>query len=65
MRPRPGTRVGMGHRAKHLQVVLAIMLAVVRLLIPSTALPDWLWLAGIVVIALLARLQWAYYKKHL
>jgi len=53
------------HRAKHLQLVLAIMLAVARLLIPSPALPDWLWMAGVAVIALLARLQWAYYKKHL
>ena len=53
------------HRAKHLQVVLLVMSAGVGLLVPASIDPRYIWLPGAVAVATLARLQWAYYKKHL
>ena len=53
------------HRAKHLQVVLLAMGGAVSLLLPVSIDPRWIWVPGIAVLAILARLQWSYYKKHL
>ncbi|MBL8529549.1 MAG: DUF4400 domain-containing protein [Burkholderiales bacterium] len=52
------------HRAKHLQVVVATGGAV-SLLLPASVDPRWIWMPGVVVLAVLARLQWSFYKKHL
>ena len=53
------------HRAKHLQLVLGVVLVAACLLTSTTNAPYWPWQAGIAFLAALARLQWAYYKKHL
>ena len=53
------------HRAKHLQVMLLTMCGAISLLLPLSIDPRWLWAPGIVVLAILVRFQWAYYKKHL
>lgn len=53
------------HRAKHFQVMLLTTCGAVSLLLPLSIDPRWLWGPGFVVFAILARLQWAYYKKHL
>ena len=53
------------HRAKHLQLVLAVLFIVACLLSRGADTPEWPWQVGVVLLALLARLQWAYYKKHL
>ena len=53
------------HRAKHLQVVLLVMSAAVGLLLPASIDPRYIWVPGALAVAGLARLQWAYYKKHL
>ena len=53
------------HRAKHLQVVLLVASAAIGLLLPSSIDPRYVWLPGALAVAILARLQWAYYKKHL
>ena len=53
------------HRAKHLQVALAGTAILALLVWPAPV--DWLRL-GLplaAVAGVLARLQWAYYKKHL
>lgn len=53
------------HRAKHLQVVLLVISAAVDLLLPTSIDPRYIWLPGALAVAVLARLQWVYYKKHL
>lgn len=53
------------HRAKHLQLVLLVTSAAAALLLPASIDPRYIWVPGAVVVAILARLQWAYYKKHL
>ncbi len=53
------------HRAKHLQVVLLVMSVAVALLIPASIDPWFVWVTGVVGVAILSRMQWAYYKKHL
>jgi integrating conjugative element membrane protein (TIGR03747 family) len=53
------------HRAKHLQVVLLAASGALSLLLPVALDTRWIWVPGCVVLAILARLQWTYYKKHL
>ena len=53
------------HRAKHLQLVLLVTSAAVGLLLPASIDPRYIWVPGALTVAILARLQWAYYKKHL
>lgn len=53
------------HRAKHLQVVLLVLSAALGLLLPASIDPRYVALPGALAVAMLARLQWAYYKKHL
>ena len=53
------------HRAKHLQVALLVMCGAITLLTPLSIEPRWILEPGIAVLAILARLQWTYYKKHL
>lgn len=53
------------HRAKHLQVMLLTSCGAISLLLPFSIDPRWLCGPGFVVFAVLARLQWVYYKKHL
>jgi len=53
------------HRAKHLQLGLLAMLGAVSLLIPVSMDPRWLWAPVALVLAVLSRMQWTYYKKHL
>lgn len=53
------------HRAKRLQLVIAVTLVAIYLMAPMSDVPDWPWQAAIAALAILARFQWAYYKKHL
>jgi hypothetical protein len=53
------------HRAKHWQVAVLAMSAAVALLAPVSIDPRWISLPGALIVGTLARLQWAYYKKHL
>ena len=53
------------HRAKYFQVSLIATIAALCLLLPVSIDPRWILLPGIAVLALLAGLQWVYYKKHL
>ena len=53
------------HRAKHLQVVLLAMGGVLTLIQPVSLAPRWIWMPVALLVGLLARLQWACYKKHL
>lgn len=53
------------HRAKHLQVILLALGGVVTLLQPVSIDPCLIWVPGVLLAGLLARLQWACYKKHL
>ena len=53
------------HRAKHLQVMLLITAAVIGLLLPASIDPRFIWMPSALAVAILARTQWAYYKKHL
>ncbi|MBL8529543.1 MAG: DUF4400 domain-containing protein [Burkholderiales bacterium] len=53
------------HRAKHSQAVVVAMGGAVSLLLPTSSDPRWIWMPGVVVLAVLARLQWSFYKKHL
>jgi hypothetical protein len=53
------------HRAKYLQMAVVGLGGVIVLVWPGTI--AWLWVAGAMAgtSAMLARAQWAYYKKHL
>lgn len=55
----------MYHRAKHLQVVLMVMGSALSLVQAVSADPRWIWVPGAVILGVLVRLQWSYYKKHL
>jgi len=53
------------HRAKHLQVALIAIGLLATLLWPGTTDVRWIGLPLAAALGTLARLQWAYYKKHL
>ena len=53
------------HRAKYLQVFLLVASGVASLLPPVSIDQRWVWASTAIVLAILARVQWAYYKKHL
>jgi integrating conjugative element membrane protein (TIGR03747 family) len=53
------------HRAKHLQLVLLVMTVSAYLLLAKSVDPRPMCWALIATVAILARVQWAYYKKHL
>jgi len=53
------------HRAKHIQVALLVMGVAVFLLLPASVDPTYFWVPGALVVAILARLQWTFYKKYL
>lgn len=53
------------HRAKHFQLALLVMSAAAFLLLPASVDPRYFWVPGVLVVGILARLQWAFYKKHL
>ena len=53
------------HRGKHLQLALIVMTGGLCLLLPVSIDPRLLWWPAGVMAALLARTQWAFYKKHL
>ena len=53
------------HRAKHLQVVLLVTIEAVSLLLPESIDPRYIWVPSVTALSILARIQWAYYKKHL
>ena len=53
------------HRAKYLQVALLVASGAANLL-PTVSIDQrWTWVSTAIVLAILARGQWAYYKKHL
>lgn len=60
-----GESASLYHRAKHLQVVALATSAAVALLAPVSIDPRWISLLSALIVEMLARLQWAYYKKHL
>lgn len=53
------------HRAKHLRVALTAIGLLIALLWPASVDVRWIGVALIPALGILARLQWAYYKKHL
>ncbi len=53
------------HRAKHLQVMLLAMGGALTLILPVSIDPRLIWMPGALLMGILARLQWACYKKHL
>lgn len=53
------------HRAKYLQVVLLVACGTASLLVPESIDQRWTWVSTVIVLAILARVQWAYYKKHI
>lgn len=53
------------HRAKHLQIVLVILAGALSLIQPVSIDPRLIWVPCAVLVGILVRLQWAYYKKHL
>ncbi|HEX6961753.1 MAG TPA: DUF4400 domain-containing protein [Lacipirellula sp.] len=53
------------HRAKYLRVIVLVTTAAVSLLVPVSIDPRYIWVPAALCVAFLARLQWAYYKKHL
>ena len=53
------------HRAKHLQMVLLATTAAVSLIFPVSIHPRSMWIPSAMLVAILARIQWDYYKKHL
>lgn len=53
------------HRGKYFQVAIAAASSALWLLLPSSIDARWILFPGNIVLALLARWQWAYYKKHL
>ena len=53
------------HRAKHLQVMLLVMSGVLVLIQPVSIDPRLVGVPVALLVGLLARLQWACYKKHL
>ena len=53
------------HRAKHLQIALVVMAGALSMIQPVSIDPRLIWVPCAVLVGVLARLQWAYYKKHL
>lgn len=53
------------HRAKHLQVALITTSLLIGLFWPASVDVRWIGLPLAATLAILTRLQWAYYKKHL
>jgi len=53
------------HRAKYLQVVLLVASGAASLLPPVSIDQRWTWVSAAIVLAILPRVQWTYYKKHL
>lgn len=53
------------HRAKYFQVALIVSISALCLLIPVSIDFRGILLPGATLLVLLARYQWAYYKKHL
>ena len=53
------------HRAKHLQVALMATSFLIGLFWPASVDVRWIGLPLAATLAILIRLQWAYYKKHL
>ncbi len=53
------------HRAKYLQVMLVVMGGALVLIQPVSIDPRLIWVPSMLLLGLLARLQWACYKKHL
>lgn len=53
------------HRAKHLQVMLVAMSGVLTLIQPVSIDPRFVGVPVALLVGILARLQWACYKKHL
>ena len=53
------------HRAKHLQVMLLVMSGVLVLIQPVSIDPRLVGESVALLVGILARLQWACYKKHL
>ena len=53
------------HRAKHLQVMLLVMGGVLTLIQPVSLDPRLVGVPVALFVGILARLQWACYKKHL
>ncbi|TAK43649.1 MAG: DUF4400 domain-containing protein [Betaproteobacteria bacterium] len=53
------------HRAKHLQVALMATGLLICLFWPGSVDVRWIGLPLAATLAILTRLQWAYYKKHL
>lgn len=53
------------HRAKHLQVAVIVFGLLTCLLWPANLDIRWIGLPLATTLGVLARLQWAYYKKHL
>jgi hypothetical protein len=53
------------HRAKHLQVALTVVALLIGLLWAAPVDVRWVGLPLPAIVGILARLQWAYYKKHL
>jgi integrating conjugative element membrane protein (TIGR03747 family) len=53
------------HRAKYLQVVVLVGGAAASLLLPISIDPHWILLPLGFLLAILARVQWVFYKKHL
>jgi integrating conjugative element membrane protein (TIGR03747 family) len=52
------------HRAKHMQILLAAGMLALALLLPFSADPRWVWGPGAGLMAVVAGVQWRYYKKH-
>ena len=53
------------HRAKHLQVTLVVMGGALTLILPVSIDPRLIGVPVAFLVGILARLQWACYKKHL
>ena len=53
------------HRAKYFQVALMALSSALYLLLPVSVDPHEILLLSTTLLVLLARYQWAYYKKHL
>ena len=53
------------HRGKHLQLVLIAMGGAACLLLPVSIDPRFVWWPAAFAAAILTRMQWTFYKKHL
>ena len=52
------------HRAKHFQVMVLAIGSAITLLAPVSLDAVWLWVPIGIIVGGLARVQWAFYKKH-